>query len=263
MFPDADEFLRMEDVETLRERLHKSTAEGMVLRLYLSPFGTTEKKAFGQRVKAFRNHQGFRFIRPINERVADTSGKPIGGVIEERVALYHWGKDRAPEEMKSKRERYIRMYSAYITEHPDDADIHELLGVNWKESGNFDKAEHHFAEAAKFATYPELRQRALTHVGWIAFRKRDFPKSMEIANEVLREEPTAPAAMNLLAATYVALRRPKKALAILDKVLSMEIPKRFGGSFLDVSYYRALPLYFRDLALSEINKEAQKCLSAA
>ncbi len=242
-FPDADELVDETAISTLREYLAQTPSDAVQLKMFQCPMGMLEKKAFSERVKIFRNHCGFRFIRPINERVVDAQGSYVTGSTFECGGLFHWGTYLPEERMEEKRARYIRLYGKFLESHPQDADVHYLLAVHQSGSNQPEESIHHYLEAAKYAGHIGLRQIAQSRAAWLLFELRRIPEAVQIIREIREEGATPVSIQNLMACISLAGNKPEIALQLLRDITHMTIPNRAAGTFVDADQYRAFPYF--------------------
>lgn len=218
---DADEYIKPEDLRTLKDTLAHSEASDHSLTLYESKIGQCETKNGFQRTKVFRNGQGYHFIRPINEQLVDEQGRVASGNVIP-VSIYHWGKNLAEERMKAKRERYVKLYSEALAQSPNDPYIHFLLGNNLNELGRLAESAGHYSRAYELAPKKDIGKQALEKLAQTQLRSKQLAEAAGSAQTLIELDPKSVVARNVFASIYLVSGKVDEAIKVLTEALNIK-----------------------------------------
>lgn len=222
LYLDADEYLKEEDLVSLKETLAHSKANDHSLTLYESKAGLCQTKNGYQRTKAFRNGQGYHFIRAINEQLVDKDGKVVKGDLLP-TPVYHWGQNLADDQMKAKRERYVELYSKALAKNENDPHIHFLLGNNLKKLGKAAEALAHYNKTYELTPKGEIGKQALEQIAQALLRAKKLPEAAKAAQTLLELDPRNIPARNVFASIYLVSGKIDEAISTLEGSLSIKL----------------------------------------
>ena len=249
---DADEFLKEDDLKSLKKILVDSKDNAYSLSLYESGLGKCEKKNGYYRAKVFRSGVGFHFVKPINEQLVDNKGKVVAG-REIPVSIYHWGGHLGEERMKAKRERYVKLYSRALQKNPEDAYLHFLLANKLNELKRPQEALEHYSRAHEIAPDNEIGRQALEKKASLLLRMKRLPEAAQAAQELLFTDPSNIPARNIHASIYLVSGKIDKAIEILSEALQIKIK----GKVENVYQSRVMPNFLLGKAY-ELKGEKEK-----
>jgi tetratricopeptide (TPR) repeat protein len=218
---DADELLPAADLLALRQFLETTDQNACAVMIYESKLGLCERKLGYRRVKVFRNHLGYHFVRPVNEQLVAPDNRVVTGP-EVGVAIYHWGKYLAAERLKAKNELYLKLYSEQLARDPADQYTHLLLANKLREAGDLPGALEHYAQAYQLAPQSEVGRTALEAKATILLQQKKLAETARTAALLLTIDPNNICARNTLAALYLFLGQTEEALKNLQAVLLLE-----------------------------------------
>jgi len=227
---DADEFLQEADLQKLREIIEASKQTAYILPIYESKLGTCEQKSGYDRVKVFKNHLGYHFIRVINEQVVDQAGKIVSGE-KVSIPIYHWGLDLAKEKMEQKRTRYLALYSAALAQQPDDPYLHLLLANNYSELKKYDQAIKHYGQAYELAPQSEIGIKGLEKKASLHFRLKDFSKAAQASDTLLKIDPENTQALLIAASFYLFAGKIDESIETSQKILARKINDKVANLY--------------------------------
>lgn len=219
---DADEYLKEEDLASLKETLAHSKANDHSLTLYESKVGTCETKNGWQRTKAFRNGHGYHFIRPINEQLVDKAGKVASGNLLD-IPIYHWGQNLGEDQMKTKWSRYVGLYAKALAGNEADPHLHFLLATNLKKLGRTTEAFNHYNRAYELAAKDEIGRKALEQIAQALLRAKKLPEAARAAQTLLELEPKNIPARNVFASIYLVSGKLDEAIKTLEEALTIKL----------------------------------------
>ena len=222
---DADEYLKEEDVAALMETLKEAAPAETAFDLIMSesPLGQTVRGRSYLRTKIFRNRLGIHFVRPINEQTVDAAGQAIHG-RSLPIVIYHWGRNLESEEMKVKKERYLRLYNNHLQTDPDDPYVNYLLGNLLKESGCAAEALDAFSRAAEHEQDRAIKVLALTGKAETELKLGKLKESFQSAMLIRELSPANPAATNIIATILIAAGQIAPAVQGLEEMLQSRQP---------------------------------------
>jgi len=257
---DADEFMTEEDLKVLRSTLEVSNFSFHSFTLFESKLGTCEKKNGYQRVKVFRNHLGYRFIRPINEQLVDAQGKVLEGQLIP-VCLYHWGQNLEEERMRKKREWYVEQYRRALADNPKDSYYHYLLANKLNELERFEEALNHYQWAVEFASERKIKKEALEKLADLYLRRKRLEEAAEAAQALLNLDSKNIPARNVFASIFLVTGKVDLAMALLVEALQIKV----GEGVENLYQMRAMPNFLLGKAyeLKGQLAEARACFGRA
>ncbi|MDI6732166.1 MAG: glycosyltransferase [Candidatus Margulisbacteria bacterium] len=219
---DADEALQAEDLIDLRNVLETAEESALTVSLCEAAFGGYEKKVGYKRVKIFRNHLGYHFIRPINEQVVDKNNKIVEGK-EIAFTIYHWGKHLADSRMKEKSENYIRLYAKALELTPNDPYLHFLIGQNLGSLKRNDEAVDHYSRAFELSGGKGVGLQAMEKRADLFLRCKKFAEAAKDAEKLLSLDGKSIIARNIIASLYLIFGKTDEAIAVLKEALQIKI----------------------------------------
>lgn len=236
---DADEYLAPEELAKLLVRLKTSPAAALNLTLKESQrHSNVPAEISYKRVKVFRNHQDYHFVRPFNEQVVDQNDRLLVGEDTD-VTILHLGA-ASQESYQLKKERNIRYLEQLAREFPADPQFHYLLGTNYYEIKDFNKALLEYQAALKTSRNPELAIEALNKITWCYAESGDQAQTRSWANRALGTDPDNPSPRIALAKTLINAAEYGEAETLLRSCLQLK-PTAAKGIPTDQTYYSYLP----------------------
>jgi glycosyltransferase involved in cell wall biosynthesis len=235
---DADEYLGTEELKNLRTALEAGKHQAYELTMTEAPYGKTEKGFSYQRVKAFKNGAGIRFIRPINEQLIDAQGKVVSGAALP-VTIYHWGKWREAERMAEKQARYLELYSQASAADPQDPYYHFLLANTLADVGRKAEAVEHYRQVVALSTDASLVRQAKEKIAQNLLKLGQYQEAGRAAMEIYAEDKENIPAKNVFSALFLMQGKADQVIEIMSEV----IRKKWDGPVESPYQYQALPHY--------------------
>jgi len=261
LWVDADEFIKLEDLKTLRAVLDEGKEKAYQLPIYECKFGEEAGASFYFRIKVFRNHKGFHFERPFNEQVYTVNGGLLDtSAFLPNVKIAHWGRDLASDKMKVKKERNFRILRESIEKSPKDSFYRFLLANNYLDIKDYENA---FAEYGRvIELLPEGVLAATAHIrrAKIHIEKQQYDAAYTELKEAARLEPWNAEAYNQIGAIYLLVGNTQKAIQVLEYSSRLPLPKGAVAGF-DVEQYAYQPHCLLGNAYM-LNGEKEKALDS-
>ncbi|MFH1361977.1 MAG: glycosyltransferase [bacterium] len=217
---DADEYLKEEDLETLKKAIAETKGKALSLSLYESALGLCETNNGYKRVKLFKNNCGFRFVRPINEQLVDAESKIVNGPGIP-ASIYHWGKNLEQERMTAKRKRYIKLYSAALEREPSDAHLHFLLAMNLEEEKMYAEALLHYRKSYELAGNLEIARQALEKKSSLLLRLKKIKEAASVAGKLMKIHSDSIQARTVYASIFLVTGKVDAAIEALTEALNI------------------------------------------
>ncbi|MDD5382130.1 MAG: glycosyltransferase [Candidatus Margulisbacteria bacterium] len=249
---DADEYLKEEDLAALKAAISDTAENAFRLTIYESKYEQCEQTTGYLREKLFRNGLGYHFERAINEQLYDGAGKLVSGQAIP-VAIYHWGKHLAENRMNEKRERYVRLYSAWLEKNPDDPFVHFLLANVYEELGRLEDALSYHDRAYQLAPTKVIGRQALEKKANLLLRAKRLPEAAKAAEALLQIDPQNIPARNVFASIYLVMGKIDNAIEILTAVIGT----RIQGEVENIYQTKAWPHFLLSKAY-ELKGDAEK-----
>jgi len=220
---DADEFIKKEEIETLKSKIKNSSELGFLIKVcecYEDQFKTI---SCNLRPKIFKNNAGIHFERPINEQPYTKDGKLLANMTKPvEFNIYHWGGLLKEEKFIFKKKKYIEMLEYIKQNEKMDSAYYFLLGNNYKEIGLVDEAIKTFDELKMLFPKSRFALEAMIEKASILFKEKKVKEAYSEALEILRIDNENPTASNIVAALYVSLGKYDEAIKILTDVVSYD-----------------------------------------
>ncbi|MGI1690245.1 glycosyltransferase [Thermoanaerobacter uzonensis] len=224
LFLDADEEIKREDVDKIRPLLNDETVEAYLFK-FVNYAGANLGSGLTEvhyNYRLFRNNGKLRYIYPVHEnlRNVEENRPPIAKNAE--VTILHYGYLSEIRVEKNKTERYIKLISKYLEDHPDDKFQHGNLAVEYYNLGNYNKALKHLLIATKgmdVNSYSATRMIRYL-IGTYAALK-DYDTALKIINDAKAYYIDVPDFKFLEGMVYVDQKRYEKAIDMFKECLLM------------------------------------------
>lgn len=224
---DADEYIEIDDIRKLRDLAGTADADIISLQMHDCLYGTKVSQGFFYREKLFRNISGARFIRQINETV-ELPGDPKS-IKHDGIKIYHWGAFLPGNRIDVKTEQRTKIYENALLSHPDDSNLHYLLGCRYQGTGREDEAIKEFIAAVngsssgQMADPKYIKEAAHVKLAQIYLSREDHASSAKEALEALSTNSTILEAYCILAAAHIHLNGHDKAAEILASAVDLPV----------------------------------------
>lgn len=255
LFLDADEEIKKEDVGKIRPLLSDDTVEAYILK-FVNYAGTNSSNGLTEihyNLRLFRNNGKLKYIYPVHENLRNIEENRVPVFKNADVTILHYGYLSETRIEKNKTERYIKLISRYLEEHPDDKFQHGNLAVEYFNAGNYNKALKHLLIATKgmdvnsYAATRLLRYLISTYSAL-----KDYDTALRIINDAKAYYVDVPDFKFLEGMIYIDQKRYKKAIETFKECLSMG---EYNGIFITMGgtgSYRAK--YMIALCYEKLNK---------
>lgn len=255
LFLDADEEIKKEDVGKIRPLLNDDTVEAYILK-FVNYAGTNSSNGLTEihyNLRLFRNNGKLKYIYPVHENLRNIEENRVPVFKNADVTILHYGYLSETRIEKNKTERYIKLISRYLEEHPDDKFQHGNLAVEYFNAGNYNKALKHLLIATKgmdvnsYAATRLLRYLISTYSAL-----KDYDTALRIINDAKAYYVDVPDFKFLEGMIYIDQKRYKKAIEMFKECLSMG---EYNGLFITMGgtgSYRAK--YMIALCYEKLNK---------
>lgn len=255
LFLDADEEIKKEDVGKIRPLLSDDTVEAYILK-FVNYAGTNSSNGLTEihyNLRLFRNNGKLKYIYPVHENLRNIEENRVPVFKNADVTILHYGYLSETRIEKNKTERYIKLISKYLEEHPDDKFQHGNLAVEYFNAGNYNKALKHLLIATKgmdvnsYAATRLLRYLISTYSAL-----KDYDTALRIINDAKAYYVDVPDFKFLEGMIYIDQKRYKKAIETFKECLSMG---EYNGIFITMGgtgSYRAK--YMIALCYEKLNK---------
>ncbi|WP_434577705.1 glycosyltransferase [Thermoanaerobacterium thermosaccharolyticum] len=255
LFLDADEEIKKEDVGKIRPLLSDDTVEAYILK-FVNYAGTNSSNGLTEihyNLRLFRNNGKLKYIYPVHENLRNIEENRVPVFKKADVTILHYGYLSETRIEKNKTERYIKLISRYLEEHPDDKFQHGNLAVEYFNAGNYNKALKHLLIATKgmdvnsYAATRLLRYLISTYSAL-----KDYDTALRIINDAKAYYVDIPDFKFLEGMIYIDQKRYKKAIETFKECLSMG---EYNGIFITMGgtgSYRAK--YMIALCYEKLNK---------
>ncbi|MDN5316594.1 MAG: hypothetical protein PWR08_718 [Thermoanaerobacterium sp.] len=255
LFLDADEEIKKEDVGKIRPLLSDDTVEAYILK-FINYAGTNSSNGLTEihyNLRLFRNNGKLKYIYPVHENLRNIEENRVPVFRNADVTILHYGYLSETRIEKNKTERYIKLISRYLEEHPDDKFQHGNLAVEYFNAGNYNKALKHLLIATKgmdvnsYAATRLLRYLISTYSAL-----KDYDTALRIINDAKAYYVDVPDFKFLEGMIYIDQKRYKKAIEMFKECLSMG---EYNGLFITMGgtgSYRAK--YMIALCYEKLNK---------
>ncbi|KHO61021.1 glycosyl transferase [Thermoanaerobacter sp. YS13] len=257
LFLDADEEIKREDVDKIRPLLNDETVEAYLFK-FVNYAGANLGSGLTEvhyNYRLFRNNGKLRYIYPVHEnlRNVEENRPPIAKNAE--VTILHYGYLSEIRVEKNKTERYIKLISKYLKDHPDDKFQHGNLAVEYYNLGNYNKALKHLLIATKgmdVNSYSATRMIRYL-IGTYAALK-DYDTALKIINDAKAYYIDVPDFKFLEGMVYVDQKRYEKAIDMFKECLLMG---EYKGMFITMggtgSYRARYMIAFCNERLNRLN----------
>ncbi|MEG6570381.1 glycosyltransferase [Thermoanaerobacterium thermosaccharolyticum] len=224
LFLDADEEIKKEDVGKIRPLLSDDTVEAYILK-FVNYAGTNSSNGLTEihyNLRLFRNNGKLKYIYPVHENLRNIEENRVPVFKNADVTILHYGYLSETRIEKNKTERYIKLISRYLEEHPDDKFQHGNLAVEYFNAGNYNKALKHLLIATKgmdvnsYAATRLLRYLISTYSAL-----KDYDTALRIINDAKAYYVDVPDFKFLEGMIYIDQKRYKKAIETFKECLSM------------------------------------------
>ena len=218
---DADEELRVEDKQTLRELIEHPVADGYVVALASKVRGGDNLiPAVSRAARLFRRRPGFQFRGMIHESVIDEVLNHGGVILPAELTLIHKGYSGSDDEIQKKKHRNLEVLLRQAERSPDDFYTLLKLGETQLALDHIPEAEQainhalQLLNAGKVAARDNLRVaqifilKALVHV-----KQRQFDEAEIAARNSLTIVPRQSMGHSLLSHIFEEEGRITEAIA--------------------------------------------------
>lgn len=242
IWADADELIKLEDLQTLRKVLTDSKEEAYYLPIYECNVGEETGSNFYNRLKVFRSGKGFHFEREFNEQVYTKAGE----ILETKnflpkVEIAHWGKKNIdPKILKAKRERNLRIIKKNIEKHANDPYYRYLLAKNYQGIGDRESALTEFGKTVELEPKGPLAANARVNAARILIDLKKYQDAVNELVEATKLEPWNAEAYNLIGVIYISIGQYDKAIEVLTNSSQLKAPQNTLMGY-DVSQYSDFP----------------------
>lgn len=224
LFLDADEEIKKEDVGKIRPLLSDDTVEAYILK-FVNYAGTNSSNGLTEvhyNLRLFRNNGKLKYIYPVHENLRNIEENRVPVFKNADVTILHYGYLSEIRIEKNKTERYIKLISKYLEEHPDDKFQHGNLAVEYFNSGDYNKALKHLLIATKgmdvnsYAATRLIRYLISTYAAL-----KDYDTALRIINDAKAYYVDVPDFKFLEGMIYTDQKRYEKAIETFKECLSM------------------------------------------
>lgn len=242
LFLDGDEEVKKEDVAKILPLLNDDTVEAYIFK-FINYSGSNASDDLAQihyNFKLFRNNGKLKYVYPIHENlknVADGS-EPIFKKAD--VTILHYGYLSEIRIEKNKTQRYIKMISDYLLEHPNDMFQHVNLGVEYCNAREYQKALKHLMIAQKsLSSNSSLMIRTLIYLISAHTELKEYEQALNIIEQAAAIYPQVPDFRFLEASIYVEQKRYQKAIEMFTECLSIGEYSGIANTIAGAGSYKA------------------------
>jgi len=213
LWVDADEYFKLEDIEKLKAALRQTGPEiAYLLKIAECKEGQFEAISFNYRPKVFRNHLGIHFERPINEQPFSSEGQLLTDQAKPlEVTLFHWGGHLSREKFLKKKERNIELLSIMADREPLDVGYRLLLGMNYQDLKQYDKAIPQYRELLKLDQSSRFALAARGELAWALWQTKQVQEAFNEAISALKLDEDYPVALNVVGAALFMTGKDEQA----------------------------------------------------
>ncbi|UZQ83487.1 glycosyltransferase [Thermoanaerobacter sp. RKWS2] len=255
LFLDADEEIRKEDVSKIRPLLNDDTVEAYIFK-FINYGGTNVANGLTEvhyNFRLFRNNGKLKYIYPIHENLRNVEENRLPIFKKADVTILHYGYLLETRIEKNKTEKYIRLISKYLEEHPDDKFQHGNLAVEYYNAKEYHKALKHLLIATKgMNVNSPSATRLIRYLIATYTALKDYDTALKIANDAKAFYIDIPDFKFLEGMIYAEQKRYEKAIEIFKECVAMG---EYNGDFITMGgtgSYRAK--YMTALCYEKLNK---------
>ncbi len=242
LFLDADEVVKEEDVGKIRPLLDDDTVEAYMFKFvnYGGASVSSGVTNIHYNFKLFRNNGKLKYVYPIHENLKNVvDGRDL---IYKRsdITILHYGYLRETIIEKNKTQRYIKMLSKYLLDHPNDKFQHVNLGVEYFNAQKYRKALKHLLIAQKgMNVNSSLVIRLLRYLVLTYAALQDYDKALKLTNSANARYVQVPDFKFLEGSIYVEQKRYHKAIDTFNQCLSIGEYAGMANTMEGAGSYRA------------------------
>ncbi|WP_296972218.1 glycosyltransferase [Tepidanaerobacter sp. EBM-38] len=224
LFMDADEEVKKEDVAKILPLLNDDTIEAYTFK-FVNYGGSNVSDDFAQihyNFKLFRNNGKLKYVYPIHENLKNVADDREPIYKKADITILHYGYLSEIRIEKNKTQRYIKMISDYLLEHPNDMFQHVNLGVEYFNAGEYRKAIKHLMIAQKaLNNNPPLMIRTLMYLISAHSALKEYEQALSLINYAAARYPQVPDFRFLEGNIYIEQKRYQKAVEMFTECLSI------------------------------------------
>jgi len=147
------------------------------------------------------------------------------------------------------REMAIKAWQLALNRNPSNGNVHESLGFQLLETGQYDEAVQVFEQAVLLATE---KRRAMIGLGLACEKRQDYARALNIYDTALRGDPGAVELLTYRARTLMNLGRLTESKSVIASIINEPIQATWivrGDLFaIDGDYAAALGAYLEGLS---------------
>jgi tetratricopeptide (TPR) repeat protein len=219
---DADEFVEAEDFKKLKDFLAKAKGKAYNLFINECPIDSFNSDCTYFKLKVFKNGEGIRFEKPINENIYSKQGSPVvGDGVIKSTPIYHWGNHKSEADMQKKCERNIALLKKGLAEQGDNLNYHFILANNYKLSGLYEEAIAEFDQAIALKPREDLLITILTSKAGCLYQLKRGKEACQVAIDALKRDQNNSTALNIIASVFISLGKTEEAVKLLEQSRSV------------------------------------------